>query len=449
MPNAISVVNVSKCYQIGHATQRRAQGSLREDLTSWLKFPWRWLSGMDKQPSGATSQEEFWALKGIDFAIQEGETVGVVGDNGAGKSTLLKILSRITFPTTGHVEMHGRASSLLEVGSGFHQELTGRENIYLNGAIIGMTRAEITRKFDAIVEFAEISQFLDTPIKRYSSGMHVRLAFAVAAHLDPEILILDEVLAVGDAGFQAKCSAKMQEVARAEGRTILCVSHNRESILRICQRTLILEKGKLIFDGPAEEGMALYRSGSPRGAANSLQSWGGVGYRPLDDAQTARNGNQSHEGSASGHETAILLRAACRRENGMLTEQVAFGEPFIIYMRWHHAPPVPNAFYGIRFFDAYQRLYTVANTRCQEVTIKEGTQEVFCRIDPNLLKPGRYSISIGYYDPPRFIHHVDPCLILQVESYPHRPEYVFNISLDAAFKVPTTWREQPSQEEVP
>ena len=202
--------------------------------------------------------EEFWALKDVSFEVQEGEVLGIIGRNGAGKSTLLKILSRITEPTSGRVTLRGRVASLLEVGTGFHPELTGRENIFLNGAVLGMSRAEIRKKFDEIVAFAEIDKFIDTPVKRYSSGMYVRLAFAVAAHLEPEILIVDEVLAVGDAEFQKKCLGKMNEVSRRDGRTVLFVSHNMEPLLKLCDRGILLNSGQLTEIGPVSEVISAY-----------------------------------------------------------------------------------------------------------------------------------------------------------------------------------------------
>ncbi|MCX7049586.1 MAG: polysaccharide ABC transporter ATP-binding protein [Candidatus Sumerlaeota bacterium] len=216
-------------------------------------------------PSGSRSQSshplsnEFWALRDVSFDVKQGEVIGIIGRNGAGKSTLLKILSRVTAPTTGRAVLRGRLASLLEVGTGFHAELTGRENIYLNGAIMGMTRAEIDRKFDEIVAFAEVEKFLDTPVKRYSSGMYVRLAFAVSAHLEPEIMIVDEVLAVGDAAFQKKCMGKMSDVAES-GRTILFVSHNMAAIESLCRQTILLESGCLINKGPTNEIIAEYMS---------------------------------------------------------------------------------------------------------------------------------------------------------------------------------------------
>src|ERR1700731_3983383 len=241
----ISVKNLGKRYQLGRQRSQEDSG-LRHILEDAVRAPLKWIRG-ERKPKLNT---EFWALKDVSLEVKRGEVVGIIGRNGAGKSTLLKILSRITDPTKGRIEIEGRVASLLEVGTGFHQELTGRENIFLNGAILGMTRAEIARKFDEIVAFAGVDRFLDTPVKRYSSGMHVRLAFAVAAHLEPEILVVDEVLAVGDAEFQKKCLGKMDEVARG-GRTVLFVSHNMQAVRSLCPRALLLDGGQVVVDGPA------------------------------------------------------------------------------------------------------------------------------------------------------------------------------------------------------
>lgn len=252
---AIEVFGLGKRYLVGHRQAAR-QGSLRDALAETaqgfsqrLMHPLRTLSG--RPFPGAKGVEEFWALHDVSFSVAKGERVGIIGRNGAGKSTLLKILSRITEPTTGQACIRGRTTSLLEVGTGFHPELTGRENIFLNGAIMGMRRAEIRRKFDEIVAFAEVEKFLDTPVKRYSSGMYVRLAFAVAAHLEPEILIVDEVLAVGDAQFQRKCLGKMEEVSAGQGRTILFVSHNMTAIRNLCDRAIWLQDGSIHETGGA------------------------------------------------------------------------------------------------------------------------------------------------------------------------------------------------------
>ena len=273
----IRAENIGKRYVLNHQT-RGASGQYRkfsDVLVNAAKAPLRWAQKQKaerrKQKESAqlsafssqlSDKEDFWALKDIDFEIKRGEVVGIIGRNGAGKSTLLKILSRITEPTTGRITLRGRVASLLEVGTGFHPELTGRENIYLNGAILGMTKAEIRSKFDEIVAFAEIEKFLDTPVKRYSSGMYVRLAFAVAAHLEPEILIVDEVLAVGDAQFQKKCLGKMQDVARGGERTVLFVSHNMGAVRSLCHTGILLAQGQLVAHGEMEQVIGCYLQNS-------------------------------------------------------------------------------------------------------------------------------------------------------------------------------------------
>jgi lipopolysaccharide transport system ATP-binding protein len=252
MHPAVRVEDLGKCYQIDETQPRGGYHSLREDLMNLVKAPLRRFRKGSKSRRG-----DFWALKGVGFELKPGEVLGVVGRNGAGKSTLLKLLARVTKPTTGRVELRGRIGSLLEVGTGFHPELTGRENIHLNGTILGMKRSEIARNFDAIVAFAEVERFLDTPVKRYSSGMYTRLAFAVAAHLEPEILVVDEVLAVGDAEFQKKCMKKMGDVA-GEGRTILFVSHNMGAVQTVCRRALLLARGEVKLMGTVPEVVAEY-----------------------------------------------------------------------------------------------------------------------------------------------------------------------------------------------
>ena len=273
---AISVENLSKRYLIGHqAAQRERYTALRDiigrEARNFVRKAGDLLHG--KQIVQGDAIEEFWALKDVNLEVKRGTVLGIIGCNGAGKSTLLKVLSRITEPTRGRVVVRGRVASLLEVGTGFHPELTGRENVYLNGAILGMTRKEIRGKFDEIVAFAEVDQFLDTPVKRYSSGMHVRLAFAVAAHLEPEILVIDEVLAVGDAGFQKKCLGKMEGVAR-EGRTILFVSHNLGAIIDLCQSVAWLHEGRVSMLGKPQEIVTRYLE---RGIKSKPQ-W----FRPKD-----------------------------------------------------------------------------------------------------------------------------------------------------------------------
>ena len=247
----ISVQGLGKHYYLSH---QKRQDTLRDSLTQRFRQLGRRFTGAAAEPEG----EEFWALQDVSFDVQQGDVIGIIGRNGAGKSTLLKILSRITEPTTGRAVIRGRVASLLEVGTGFHPELSGRENIFLNGAILGMSRTEIARKFDEIVAFAEVERFLDTQVKHYSSGMYVRLAFAVAAHLEPEILIVDEVLAVGDAQFQKKCLGKMSEVARDSGRTVLFVSHNTSALQAICRTGLWLQAGRVVQTGPINECLSGY-----------------------------------------------------------------------------------------------------------------------------------------------------------------------------------------------
>jgi lipopolysaccharide transport system ATP-binding protein len=261
--SVISVENVSKRYIVGHqSVQRESYNSLRDVMAREVRNFARKASDLarGRQIVQGDDVEEFWALKDVSFKVNQGDVLGVVGRNGAGKSTLLKILSRITEPTKGRITVKGRIASLLEVGTGFHPELTGRENIFLNGAILGMKQREIQKKFDEIVAFAEVERFLDTPVKRYSSGMYVRLAFAVAAHLDPEILLVDEVLAVGDAAFQKKCLGKLESVSTNEGRTVVFISHNTTALLKLCKRGVLLKDGSLALEGSIKDVVEHYYS---------------------------------------------------------------------------------------------------------------------------------------------------------------------------------------------
>jgi lipopolysaccharide transport system ATP-binding protein len=260
---AVSVNDLGKKYRIRHQHRERYV-ALRDVITDGFRNVLR-----GKAASAAPATEDFWALKDVSFEVKRGEVIGIIGRNGAGKSTLLKVISRITEPSEGRIELTGRVASMLEVGTGFHPELTGRENIYLNGAILGMRRAEIKRRFDEIVAFAEVENFLDTPVKRFSSGMYVRLAFAVAAHLETEILIVDEVLAVGDAEFQKRCLGKMSEVAEG-GRTVLFVSHNMGSIRRLTQRCILLDHGQVKTDAPVQDAIALYQKQASAGVADGI-----------------------------------------------------------------------------------------------------------------------------------------------------------------------------------
>lgn len=269
----IRAENLGKSYRICHSDKPERYTALRDVLSRQAQTAWRRLRRPFHRdhPTSSSQTEEFWALKDVSFEIKRGEVVGIIGRNGAGKSTLLKILSRITEPTRGRVTLRGRVASLLEVGTGFHPELTGRENIFLNGAILGMKRAEITRKFAEIVDFAGVEKFLDTPVKRYSSGMYVRLAFAVAAHLEPEILVVDEVLAVGDAEFQKKCLGKMEDVA-SHGRTVLFVSHNMTAVEALCNRAILLSQGKLSCQGETLAVLKMYRQSLSREFSTTHQA---------------------------------------------------------------------------------------------------------------------------------------------------------------------------------
>jgi lipopolysaccharide transport system ATP-binding protein len=313
MKPIVQVKNVGKQYTLG--TREAAYDTLRESIVEAMRAPFRRLRGAN----GKRQSDTIWALKDANFEVEPGEVVGIIGRNGAGKSTLLKILSRITEPTTGRVELYGRVASLLEVGTGFHAELTGRENIYLNGAILGMKKAEIDRKFDQIVEFSELEKFLDTPVKRYSSGMYMRLAFAVASHLEPEILVVDEVLAVGDAQFQKKCLGKMSDVA-TEGRTVLFVSHNMVAIQSLCRRALWLELGRIVEDGSAGTVVSSYLKYSIGDGASSSQVWPDIATAP-------------------GNESVRLHRIQIKPKDGMSSLPLTTKTPFSIEVEYWNLQP--------------------------------------------------------------------------------------------------------------
>lgn len=297
MSTVIKVEELGKKYLLSHHGKQESYLALRDVLTDAAKSFGRKMLGRGNSGSAVAQCEEFWALKDVGFEVKQGERVGIIGRNGAGKSTLLKILSRITEPSTGSVRIRGRVASLLEVGTGFHPELTGRENIYLNGAMLGMRRSEINGKFDEIVEFSEIAQFLDTPVKRYSSGMYVRLAFGVAAHLEPEILIVDEVLAVGDAQFQKKCLGKMNEVSSQEGRTVLFVSHNLQAVRQLCNRCILLSGGELDADGTPPETIKRYLLQQPSDRDDTLAAR--IAALPWDESFRLEEVSVLQDGEAS------------------------------------------------------------------------------------------------------------------------------------------------------
>jgi lipopolysaccharide transport system ATP-binding protein len=343
---AIQVENISKLYQIGRAQVQH--DTLRDALVDRLKQLGR------RQPPDDPGNH-IWALKDVSFDVQQGEVMGIVGRNGAGKSTLLKILSRITDPTEGRALIHGRVASLLEVGTGFHPELTGRENIYLNGAILGMRREEIARKFDEIVTFAEVEKFLDTPVKRYSSGMYVRLAFAVAAHLEPEILVVDEVLAVGDAGFQKKCLGKMEEVSQG-GRTVLFVSHNMAAIEALCNRCVALINGRVTHIGPSTEVVRKYLS------------------RVADTGRSLGLGQRADRvGSGQVRYTEVRFLDQTEQE----ITQVAMGEPLTIEARFEVYEPIREPIFG----------FLITNEMSQTV-LRAYSRESYHGPTPNLDKSG-------------------------------------------------------------
>ncbi len=315
MKPIIRATRIAKQYQLG--SQKNSYNTLRDTLAGMVRAPLKRL----RSNQGA---ETIMALRDVSFEVSSGEVLGIIGRNGAGKSTLLKVLARITEPSSGRIDLYGKVASLLEVGTGFHPELTGRENTYLNGAIMGMTRAEIQRKFDEIVAFSEVEDFIDTPVKRYSSGMYLRLAFAVAAHLDPDILLVDEVLAVGDARFQRKCLDKMEDVRQA-GRTVVFVSHNMPAVTRLCPRTILLEDGAITFDGPSHEAVGLYLGAGTR--TNAGREWTDV-----------RN--------APGNEIVRLRAIRVRTEDGEICESIDIRSTVGIEMEFEVLQPghvlVPN-----------------------------------------------------------------------------------------------------------
>lgn len=305
MKPIIEVKNIGKRYTIAH--RQGGYVALRDVLTYIAKRPFQFAKSKAKQIAGKETKEDFWALKDINFTVEKGEVVGIIGANGAGKSTLLKILSKITPPTEGEIILRGNVASLLEVGTGFHPELTGRENIFLNGAILGMSKKEIEKKFDDIVAFSGVEKFIDTPVKRFSSGMYVRLAFSVAAHMDPDILVVDEVLAVGDADFQKKCLGKMDEVTKTNGRTVLFVSHNMSAIQSLCKRTILLEAGRIKAIGKTSEVIGIYLKNNPLTQEGAMlrerKDRKGKGNVKLVSFFVESNGKRVNELITGGHYT--------------------------------------------------------------------------------------------------------------------------------------------------
>lgn len=366
----IKAENLGKKYTIGHQAENGRYVALRDVLVHNAKSLWYKTKDLvsGKPIIQGDTTEDVWALKDVNFEINRGEAVGIIGRNGAGKSTLLKILSRITEPTTGRITIKGRVASLLEVGTGFHPELTGRENIYLNGTILGMTRVEIKKKFDEIVAFAEIEKFLDTPVKRYSSGMYVRLAFAVAAHLEPEILVIDEVLSVGDAQFQKKCLGKMDDVSTKEGRTVLFVSHNMETIKHLCNKGVLFNKGAIVISGPIIDVVSCYE----------------------EEIYSTRQGSWTND--EKSRKGVYLEKIELHDDNGIAKSDYLNSESINILIHTYTIETTDNVAIG---FDLIKDGIVVFRTRQADSMLKKcfvkGEKNVFvCKIPKWLLNVGEY-----------------------------------------------------------
>jgi lipopolysaccharide transport system ATP-binding protein len=381
----IRAEGLGKKYVIGHESERERYTALRDVIgratKNFARTARDMLSGRP-MVEGDTI-EEFWALKDVSFEVKRGEVLGIIGRNGAGKSTLLKILSRITEPSEGRVEIRGRVASLLEVGTGFHPELTGRENIYLNGAILGMTRTEIKRKFDEIVAFAEVEKFLDTPVKRYSSGMYVRLAFAVAAHLEPEILIVDEVLAVGDAEFQKKCLGKMSEVAGG-GRTVLFVSHQLGMVARLCARAILLSNGSIAFSGLSADTIDSYLTLGSNSAKRGAS---------LEDARIKRL-------------VAAITDVETIGPDGKPTDQFGWHVPVRVRVQVLLRQPPGSMLLGIAIDNRSATRVTTWVVRVAD-HIADGVEraEIELEVEPKIIAPGGYMLTVALFEPKRTVYH--------------------------------------------
>jgi lipopolysaccharide transport system ATP-binding protein len=371
---AIQVENLSKMYRIGGQQARYRR--FTETLMDTLIAPLQRLRTLGRPIPQA---ETLWALKDVSFEVKQGEVMGIIGRNGAGKSTLLKVLSSITEPTKGEIRVYGRVGSLLEVGTGFHPELTGRENIYLNGTILGMRRHEIERKFDEIVTFAEVEKFLDTPVKRYSSGMYVRLAFAVAAHMEPEILVVDEVLAVGDAQFQKKCMGKIGEVAKG-GRTVLFVSHNLTTIRTLCNRTILLNQGLCVADGPSDQVINKYTSSIREGIF--VREW-------------------ANEKSAPQNETIMLNKVFLSNEAGKLIDMIYTDTAFNIELEFTVKIEGSSVGFTVIFYDNENNcVFSSINNHEANwygKPMPAGNYKSVCKIPPNFFNNGWFNLSVNIF----------------------------------------------------
>jgi lipopolysaccharide transport system ATP-binding protein len=413
MSAAIRVDGLSKRYQL--SAPELAASSFRDLLAQLAATPLRRLRHLG---GGGPS---FWALQDVSFAVQPGEVVAVIGRNGAGKSTLLKVLSRITEPTAGRIELRGRIGSLLEVGTGFHPDLTGRENVFLNGAILGMSRGEIRRKFDAIVEFAEIARFIDTPVKHYSSGMYLRLAFSVAAHLDGEILLVDEVLAVGDAAFQRKCLDKVRDLTQ-QARTVLFVSHNMTAVSSLCTRALVIQDGRLTFDGPVDAGVRQYLS-------QHLDE-GDVRW-DLDGLARAR----PDLGRAARLTSVTALPAA--------PEGFAFREPMRFRVAFSSTVPLADLTCAVNLDDSTgRRIVSFESSGFERGGAEaDGAYELEVAASPFGLRPGRYLLSASVFSGGRYYDYLIHFGIVTVLPFEHEGTRCLEEFSDRGpIDVPSTWR---------
>jgi len=378
----IKAEKLGKKYTIGHQAQRGGYVALRDVIAQNVRGFWNKTRDLmqGKPIIQGDQQEEIWALKDVNFEVKQGEAIGIIGRNGAGKSTLLKVLSRITEPSVGRVTIKGRVASLLEVGTGFHPELTGRENIYLNGAILGMSRQEIKKKFDEIVAFAEIEKFLDTPVKRFSSGMYVRLAFAIAAHLDPEILLVDEVLAVGDAEFQKKCLGKMDEVAKG-GRTILFVSHNMGMMSNLCSKAFLLNKGLIVKEGHMEEVVSYY----------------------MKYVSTASNTDKSYKIKDSEKITKdmYIFEANTIDDSSNVVSNYKIYDPVILNINLKINKYLQDVVLGITVKDHHGRKIFTNQRPLSSFELKKSNNNIvfLVQIPAKILVPGTYSFMIGLHIP--------------------------------------------------
>ncbi|MHB1275044.1 MAG: ABC transporter ATP-binding protein [Candidatus Humimicrobiaceae bacterium] len=428
MDTVIKVENLSKKYIISHQQQRH--NTLRDLISETSKRFVKNIIRPSEKKILSPKFEEFWALKDISFSVENGERIGIIGKNGAGKSTLLKILSRITEPTEGKVTISGRVSSLLEVGTGFHPELTGRENIYLNGAVLGMSRNDINRKFNDIVEFAEVDKFIDTPVKRYSSGMYVRLAFAVAANLDPEIMIIDEVLAVGDAQFQKKCLGNMEAVSKNEGRTILFVSHNMGAISSLTEKCLLLNNGKIVSFGPTEKIVNMYLNISENESINSNNG-------NFDFSEVERSKEKINLSTAKVLFTGGKI-CGCEY-NSKNTFRESEKMIFILNLK------------VIKTIDFLELTLVVKNmldvpvfsvlSNIMQINLKPGEYQTEIEIDPNYLRPGDYKLGVSLYAPD-LQDGVKNAMQFAIESSPesyNNPHWAFPFL--GMVKLPYCWKD--------